>query len=458
MKPSRRLRPGPLALLCAAVIGSWGGAAHAQSLLELYESARSYDASYLSAKLQYDASLASAEQGKAGMRPSANLSAGLSYTDQNLSANSSATAAQAAALQASNRGFQTQSLSASASQPLYRPANRAAYDQALQRAELAKAQLEAAEQELILRTSQAYFDVLAAQDNLTAVQAQRTAVAEQLAAAKRRFEVGTSTIVDTRQAQAAFDRIQAAQIQAENDLAVRRLALDQLVGRAGTRPLPLSTPVLLPAIEGDVNRWVQDAQAQHPSVRGAQTNLEIARLEVVRAQAGHKPTLDATASQNFSQTPSGTSSSTVTKRASATVVGLSFNLPLFAGYATENRIKETLALGDKASSDLESAKRTVSQTTRAAFFNVMSGQSRVKALEAAETSSQSLVDSTRLGYQVGVTINLDVLDAQSQLFQTRRDLAVARYDVLVGVLRLRQASGGLAVGDLQNINRILARP
>jgi outer membrane protein len=458
MKPSRRLRPGPLTLLCAAVIGSWGGAAHAQSLLELYESARGYDASYLSAKLQYDASLASAEQGKAGMRPSANLSAGLSYTDQNLSANSSASAAQAAALQASNRGFQTQSLSASASQPLYRPANRAAYDQALQRAELAKAQLEAAEQELILRTSQAYFDVLAAQDNLTAVQAQRTAVAEQLAAAKRRFEVGTSTIVDTRQAQAAFDRIQAAQIQAENDLAVRRLALDQLVGRAGTRPLPLSTPVLLPAIEGDVNRWVQDAQTQHPSVRGAQTNLEIARLEVVRAQAGHKPTLDATASQSFSQTPNGTASSTVTKRASATVVGLSFNLPLFAGYATENRIKETLALGDKASSDLESAKRTVSQTTRAAFFNVMSGQSRVKALEAAETSSQSLVDSTRLGYQVGVTINLDVLDAQSQLFQTRRDLAVARYDVLVGVLRLRQASGGLAVGDLQNINRILARP
>ncbi len=458
MKPSRRLRPMPLALLCATLIASWGPAAQAQSLIELYESARGYDAGYLSAKLQFEASLASAEQGKAGMRPSANLSAGVTYTDQNLSANSSANATQAAALQASNRGFQTQSLSASASQPLYRPANRAAYDQAVQRLELAKAQLEVAEQELILRTSQAYFDVLAAQDNLTAVQAQRTAVSEQLAAAKRRFEVGTSTIVDTRQAQAAFDRIQAAQIQAENDLQVRRLALDQLVGRAGTRPLPLSTPVLLPVIEGDVNRWVQDAQTQHPSVRGAQTNLEIARLEVVRAQAGHKPTLDATATQSFSQTPNGTASSTVTKRASATVVGLSFNLPLFAGYATENRIKETLALGEKASSDLESAKRTVAQTTRAAFFNVMSGQSRVKALEAAETSSQSLVDSTRLGYQVGVTINIDVLDAQSQLFQTRRDLAVARYDVLVGVLRLRQASGALAVGDLQNINRILARP
>ena len=459
MKLSRRLRPGfaPQALLlCTAVLASWSGAAHAQSLVELYDSARAYDANYLSAKLQYDANLARAEQARAGMRTTANLSAGLNYSDQTLSTSSAAS--QAAATQALSRGFQTQSISANASHPIYRPANQAAFQQAGRQEQLAKAQLEQAEQDLILRTSQAYFDVLAAQDNLTAVQAQRTAVSEQLAAAKRRFEVGTSTIVDTRQAQAAFDRIQAAQIQAENDLAVRRLALDQLVGRTGTRPLALSVPVLLPAIEGDVNRWVQDAQAQHPSVRSAETNLEIARLEVVRAQAGHKPTLDATASQSFTQTPSGNASSTAARRASATVVGLSFNLPLFAGYATENRIKETLALGEKASSDLESAKRTVAQSTRAAFFNVVSGQSRVKALEAAETSSQSLVDSTRLGYQVGVTINLDVLDAQSQLFQTRRDLAVARYDVLVGVLRLRQASGGLGVGDLQTINRILARP
>jgi outer membrane protein len=459
MKPSRRLRPGftPQALLlCTAVLANWSGAAYAQSLVELYDSARAYDANYLSAKLQYDANLARAEQARAGMRTTANLAAGLSYSDQTLSASS--TASQAAATQALNRGFQTQSISANASHPIYRPANQAAFQQAGRQEQLAKAQLEQAEQDLILRTSQAYFDVLAAQDNLTAVQAQRTAVSEQLAAAKRRFEVGTSTIVDTRQAQAAFDRIQAAQIQAENDLAVRRLALDQLVGRTGTRPLALSVPVLLPAIEGDVNGWVQDAQAQHPSVRSAETNVEIARLEVVRAQAGHKPTLDATASQSFTQTPSGNSSSTAARRASATVVGLSFNLPLFAGYATENRIKETLALGEKASSDLESAKRNVAQSTRAAFFNVVSGQSRVKALEAAETSSQSLVDSTRLGYQVGVTINLDVLDAQSQLFQTRRDLAVARYDVLVGVLRLRQASGGLGVGDLQTINRILARP
>lgn len=438
--------------LSAAISLAWAASVQAQSLVELYESARGFDANYLSAKLQYDANLARAEQARAGMRPTANLTAGANYTQQD------AGPASTAAARALNRGYDTQTLGATASQPLYRPANQAAYDQAAKQEELAKAQLEVAEQDLILRTTQAYFDVLAAQDNLAAVQGQRTAVSEQLAAAKRRFEVGTSTIVDTRQAQAAFDRIQAAQIQAENDLAIRRLALDQLVGRSGTRPLPLAVPVRLTPLPGDVGQWVEKAETSHPSLRSAQSNLEIAQLEVVRAQAGHKPTLDATASQTFSRTPNGTASSATTNRSSVTTVGVSLNFPLFSGYATQNRIRETLALGDKARSDLESVKRTVAQATRSAFFNLSSGFSRVKALEAAEVSAQSLVDSTRLGYQVGVTINLDVLDAQSQLFQTRRDLAVARYDVLVGTLRLKQASGVLEPTDLQSINGALRKP
>jgi len=422
------------------------GLSQAQSLVELYEAARDFDAAFQSARLQYEANLARAEQGKAGMRTTANLTAGASYSQQD---------GNTAALR---RNFDTQTATASASHPLYRPANQAAYDQAIKQVEAAKAQLEVAEQELILRTSQAYFDVLAAQDNLLAVQAQRTAVAEQLASAKRRFEVGTATIVDTRQAQATFDRIEASRIQAENDLAVRRLSLDQLVGRSGTQPLSLATPVRLVQVEGDVNRWVEEAQARHPNVRSARSALEIAELEVVRAQAGHKPTLDATASQTFTHTPRGNASSASVNRVSSTVIGLSFNLPLFAGYATQNRIKETLALNEKARSDLEGAKRTVAQSTRSAYFTLASGYGRVQALQAAEASAQSLVDSTRLGYQVGVTINLDVLDAQSQLFQTRRDLAVARYEVLVGGLRLKQASGQLSPNDLQPINKMLARP
>jgi outer membrane protein len=442
-------------VLCTAIWAGWSVAAQAQSLVELYEAARGFDANYLSARLQFEANVARAEQNRAGMRTTANLAAGMNYTDQQLSTSD---AKAMAAAQSLSRGYQTQSITASASHPLYRPANQAAYDQAAKQMQQAQALLDVAEQELILRTSQAYFDVLAAQDNLTAVQAQRTAVAEQLAAAKRRFEVGTSTIVDTRQAQATFDRIQAAAIQAENDLAVRRLALDQLVGRTGTKPMPLAAPVKLSPVAGDVSRWVQDAETLHPNVRSAQSSLEIARLEVTKAQAGHRPTLDATASQSITRTPSGTAANAATSRVTATVIGLNFNLPLFAGYATENRIRETLALDDKARSDLEGAKRTAAQATRAAYFNLASGLSRVQALQAAESSAQSLVDSTKLGYQVGVTINLDVLDAQSQLFQSRRDLAVARYDVLVGDLRLRQASGVLSPKDLQAINSMLVKP
>ncbi len=441
--------------LSTALLAGWSAASQAQSLVELYEAARGFDANYLSAKLQYEANVARAEQNRAGMRTTANLTAGMNYTDQQLSTGDPRAQATAQAL---SRGYQTQTIAAQATHPLYRPANQAAYDQAAKQVEQAQALLEVAEQELILRTSQAYFDVLAAQDNLTAVQAQRTAVAEQLAAAKRRFEVGTSTIVDTRQAQATFDRIQAAVIQAENDLAVRRLALDQLVGRTGTKPLPLAAPVKLTQVSGDVSRWVQDAETLHPNVRSAQSTLEIARLEVTKAQAGHRPTLDAIASQSFTRTPAGNAANTTTSRVTATVIGLNLNVPLFAGYATENRIRETLALDDKARSDLEGAKRTAAQATRAAYFNLASGYSRVQALQAAESSAQSLVDSTRLGYQVGVTINLDVLDAQSQLFQSRRDLAVARDEVLVGGLRLRQASGVLSPKDLQAINSMLVKP
>ena len=133
------------------------------------------------------------------------------------------------------------------------------------------------------------------------------------------------------------------------------------------------------------------------------------------------------------------------------------NVPLFAGFSTQNRIKETLALRDKALSDLEGSRRSVSQNVRTAYFGVQSGQGQVRALEAAELSSQSALDANRLGYQVGVRINIDVLNAQSQLFQTKRDLAQARYNVLLGGLRLRQASGTLTAGDLQQINSLLAR-
>ena len=208
----------------------------------------------------------------------------------------------------------------------------------------------------------------------------------------------------------------------------------------------------------DVNAWVLQSESVHPNIRLAQSNLDIADLEIRKAEAGHKPTLDATASYNVQRNPSGTVQSLPsTFRTNTTSLGLSFNLPLFAGFATQNRIRETLSLKDKAQSDLEGAKRAVALATRTAYFGVQSGQGQVKALEAAELSSQSALDANKLGYQVGVRINIDVLNSQSQLFQTKRDLAQARYNVLLGGLRLRQANGTLTPDDLTAINTLFAK-
>jgi outer membrane protein len=449
-KPNRpRLSRLPLSLAIASALMVLSPAAQAQSLVDMYQSARAFDAAYKSARLQYDANLARAEQAKAGILPTAGLSAGVSRTGfENTNP-------------AIDRSYNSQNATLSASQPLYRPANWATYVQGLKQVDLARAQLDVAEQDLIVRTSQAYFDVLAAQDTLTFVGAQKAAVDEQLAFAKRNFEVGTSTITDSREAQARFDLVTAQEIAADNDLRVKKLALDQLVGITESRPRSLLAPVTLPSVvPADVNAWVQRSEGVHPSIRLAQGGLDIAELEVNKAEAGHKPTLDLTASYNMTRNPSNfaqSAQSGASSRVNTSNVGLLVNVPLFAGFATQNRIRETLSLRDKARSDLEGARRTVAQATRSAYFGVLSGQGQVKALEAAELSSQSALDANKLGYQVGVRINIDVLNAQSQLFQTKRDLAQARYNVLLGDLRLRQASGTLTADNLQVINALLSK-
>ena len=431
--------------LCAALAG-FATSASAQNLVELYRSARDYDATYQSARSLYQANLAKADQAKAGILPTAGLSAGVNRT--NFENNNPAT----------DRSFTAQTASINASQPLYRPGNWATYEQGKQQVELSKAQLEAAEQDLIVRTSQTYFDVLAAQDTLAFVRAQKTAVAEQLASAKRNFEVGTSTITDSREAQARYDLVIAQEIAAENDLRVKKIALDQLVGQTDAQPRGLLVPVALPPlVPTDVNTWVQRSEDVHPAIKQAQANLEVAKLEINKAEAGHKPTVDLTASYGGQRNPQGSTVSTLNSRSNSSTIGLALNLPLFAGFATQNRIRETLSLEEKARTDLEGAKRGVALGTRTAFFGVLSGQGQVRALEAAEASSQSALDANKLGYQVGVRINIDVLNAQSQLFQTKRDLAVARYNVLLGGLRLRQANGTLTPEDLLLINSLLVQ-
>ena len=423
------------------------GSAQAQSLAELYQAASAYDAVFQAAKAQYEANLARAEQAKAGLLPTVSLTANMSGTNSDV----------VKPVANTNRGFASQSAAINASQPLYRPANRATAEQGELQATQAKSALVTAEQDLIVRVTQAYFDVLGSQDSLAFVKAQKSAVSEQLAAAKRNFEVGTSTITDSREAQARFDLVTAQEIAAENDLRVKLIALDQLVGKSGVAPKALALPAKLPAVlPADVNIWVQQAQEAHPSIKAAELAVEIAKLETQKAQAGEKPTIDATASYGLSY-GSGSATSRLNSESRNATIAIALNYPLFTGYAVQNRVKETLQLEDKARNDLEAAKRSIAQATRTAYFGVLSGQGQVRALEAAEASSQSALDANKLGYQVGVRINIDVLNSQSQLFQTKRDLAKARYDVLVGGLRLRQANGTLKADDLSAVNALLAR-
>lgn len=422
----------------------WVGA---QSLTELYDAARNYDAGFQSAKAQFEANVARADQAKAGLMPTIAYTSSIGRTlNTNRYINSPT----------QSRSFGTRQGAISVSQPLYRPGNLATYQQGQKQLLQADTALQAAEQDLVVRVSGAYFDVLASQDSLAFVKAQKTAVAEQLAAAKRNFEVGTSTITDTREAQARFDLTTAQEIAAENDLRVKELALSNLVGKPAA-PWGFKVKSSMPTLKADeMNQWVEASQEAHPSVRLAHIALDVAKLETEKARAGHRPTLDGSISLSDTTNMAGTAFGAGDSRIANSQASLLLTVPLFAGFATQNRIKETLALEEKARIDLENAKRTVAQATRAAYLGVVSGLGSVKAFEAAESSSQSALDANKLGYQVGVRINIDVLNSQSQLFQTKRDLAKARYDVLVGHLKLRQANGSLKAEDLSPINALLA--
>jgi len=447
MPSSRHLPRTALAATVALMALALPQGAAAQSLQELVGAARSFDATFRAAQASAQSAEFRAAQADALRRPSAAATAGAStaWVDNTLAR----TNLDSTDLQAAINGRM----------PLFNRSNDAAVAQARKSLDVAQAELEAAEQDLIIRVSQGYFDVLTAQSALDAVRANKAFITEQLASAKRNFEVGTATITDTREAQARFDLALAQEIAAENDLRTKRIALDTLVGRANVEPKPLVVPVDLPApLPADAEAWVTTADQAHPTVRRARVGLDVATLETERARAAGQPTVDAVASVGASTSRGGLNdlsrSSGTTTRAS---VGVQLNWPLYTGGATQNRIKETLALEDKSRHELEAARRAVSQSTRQAYFGVHSSLAQVKALEAAEASSKLALESTRLGYRVGVRVNLDVLNAQSQLVTTQRDLARARHDAVVATLRLKQASGQLGTSDIDSVTRLLAR-
>jgi outer membrane protein len=442
-----RLIPlGRLTALAAVLLSALPGVAAAQSLQELYDAARAFDATYLAAK----SNAASVEYRVAQTEALANPT---------LSATASATQALTDPPFTTAKGTTTLSAALNGRYALYNRSNDVSIEQARKALITAQADLDTAEQDLIVRVAQAYFDVLAAQDALSATRANKAAVAEQLASAKRNFEVGTATITDTREAQARFDLGTAQEIAAENDLRTKRIALDTLVGRAGVQPRPLLTPAVLPPpAPANAEEWVTVGDQQHPNVRRARVNLDVAMLETAKARAAERFTVDAVATVSGSEARGSLPNYSKTQGSTVVAsVGVQLNVPIYTGGLTQGRIKETMTLEEKSRQDLEAARRSVAQGTRVAYFGVQSGLSQVLALEAAESSSKLALEATQLGYKVGVRVNLDVLNSQTQLYNTQRDLSKARYDVLVGGLKLRQASGQLAPTDIDAVNRLIAK-
>jgi outer membrane protein len=422
----------------------------AEDLLQVYRDAQRYDAQYSAARYALEAGREKLPQGRALVLPTLGLTGNL--TRQRIDSVTHDPALAPSFLRYPRAfGYQL-----TFTQPIFRLQNWLQYDEGEAQVQQAEAIFGQAAQDLILRVSQAYFDVLAAQDTLAVVRTQKTAISEQLAQAKRNFEVGTATITDTHEAQARADLIHAQEIASQNDLDSRRRALQLITGKEYTDLKPLRPDVKLSQPNpNDMQSWVDLAEKQSYPVLVQRATTEIASLEARRNRAAHLPTLDLVGTHGTTN-QTGTLTSGIGNDLTVTSVGLQLAFPLYQGGALNSREREAAALALKSKDDLENARRTSALTTRQSFLSVNNGIAQVGALEQALVSSQSALESNKLGYEVGVRINIDVLNAQQQLFSTQRDLAVARYNTITNHLRLKAGAGSLIEQDLEEVNRALA--
>ncbi len=420
----------------------------AADLQSVYRDAVAHDAQFAAARAALDAGREKLPQGRAGLLPTLGLGASTIWNEtENTRRVNGATAATA--------NYNSNGWTVTLTQPIFRWQNWVAYNQAEISVAISEAQFGAARMDLILRAAQAYFDVLLAQDTLATAQAQKTATAEQLESARRNFEVGTATITDSHEAQARFDLITAQELAAQNELTVKGHALQMLIGKHPEALKRLRKGVTMtPPQPADIDRWVAMAEAGAATVQIAQAGLELAQREIEKQRAGHYPTLDLVATGgNSAQTYSSTIGSGIDSKAGT--IGLQLSIPLFSGGAVSSKDREAVALKEKAAADLDAARRGAALAARQAYLGVTSGLSQVRAYEAALLSSQSALDSNKLGYEVGVRINIDVLNAQTQLYDTAQKLARARLDTLAALLKLKAAAGNLGEDDVMAVNSML---
>lgn len=434
-------------------------ASHAESpvqdLVTTFQQARASDPAWAAAQSANVAAQEKQVQGKALLLPNASFDASASHVQSNIDR-----AGGAFNIGSSGHDdYETWGYRLNVTQPLYRKQNSIQFEQSKTQVAQAGEQLGAAHQDLMLRVSQAYFDVLLAQDKIDLIQAQKSAIARQLEQAKANFEVGSATITDVHEAQARYDLTLAQEIAATNDLEARKHAIRALTGNkpqrlaAARQDLPATIPE-----PGDMEKWVDIAGQNNLAIKIQQQALQLATQEVERNRAGHLPTLDAVGNYNDTRANDGVSGDLVgyNKSVKTATVGLQLTIPLYQGGAINSRTREAAANRQKAEDELEAARRKVDLQTRQAYLNVASAVAQVQAYEQALVSSQSQLDSTSLGYEVGVRTSVDVLNAQQQLYSAKRDLLQARYSWLLSVLQLKAAAGVLTEDDLAATNTLLS--
>ncbi len=438
------MTPFRIRLSTVLVAGAFAQGAAGADLLDTYRLAKQHDAQFASSRASLEAGIEKLPQGRALLLPVINGTANTTYNDgENRTLDFS-------------RSFNSNGWGVTLTQPIFRWQNLVQYQQSQFQVLQAEAQFSQATQDLIVRLSQAYFDVLAARDNIEFIVANKAAIQEQLAQAKRNFEVGTATITDTNEAQARYDLAVAQEISGQNALLVAQRNLQQIIGQPPDALTPLRTDLTIqPPQPASQDEWAKGARANNFTVRANEAVFEIADREIGRQRAGHYPTLDVVASATENTNASLASGLSTRSEVQQNAIGLQLNVPIYAGGSVLSRTREAVALKEKSRQDLEASRRAAEFNAQQAYLNVTNGLAQVKALEQALLSSETALQSNRVGYEVGVRINIDVLNAQQQVFQTKRDLARARYDTIINGLKLKAAAGALSEADVEEVNRLL---
>ncbi|WP_166357862.1 TolC family outer membrane protein [Pseudomonas akapageensis] len=418
--------------------------AQADGLLSHYRDALEHDAQFLAAQALSQAGEEESRLGLAGLLPNLSLDAQSNWSQ-----------AQYETVAGSlEHRRQSRSYSVQLRQPIFRWQSWVRYQQGQQQKAFSRLQLGIAAQALILRVAKAYFDVLIAKEVLDVLSRLREVDAEQLAGAKKHFELGNVSITDVYEAQASFDLVSARIIGARSKLDLARHELSRITGSpvGELRGLTGGVGMVLP-LPADSNAWVASAERNSLVVQAQEVLLDIARNEVQGSKAEHLPSLDLVASKSLQENPSAGN-----ERGTSATIGLRMSMPLYAGGGTSAAVRKAKALAAKAEYELDDARRAAALLAREAWAGVIDGIGQVRALEAAKMSAESALAANRLGYMIGMRTGRDVLEMQSQYSDTLQRLSNARYDTLLAKLRLKSAVGALSEADLVEVNLLLNEP